>query len=178
MSESNRSEVTRSRKFAQNGVRQIIKREWTEAEFEAWFASLKTMETPTNTSADIYEIIHTGDKNFQIVAGNAIFWADGIENKTILEAKFVGKPERSPYIENSDYPEFLRIDAIDKLHGAFVRIIEILLSPDNPLTLLRIITNNSEAISFFEKLTREHRIPCKIVIKTETDILSDTEPGS
>lgn len=167
------SDAVSEKDVAPNGVKNIEKREWTETEYKQWFNNLPKESARTNKPADIYQIIHAGDTEYKVSGGNEEFNADGITDKTILEAKFVGNPERSPYIEDSKYPRFLREETNLKIEDEFRRMGIILRDEDNPLTSVRVITNNERAVPYFEKLMRKYGVPGEIIVNKETDILED-----
>ena len=155
---------------AANGVKKIVKREWSPEEYTAWLDSLKHKPTPTNAPEDIYEIIHTGDTNYLLQGNGAEYWADGIENRTVLDAKMVVTPGRSVFLEDSKAPDFIKQKVEAKLRNEFERASKILRDGNNPLTSMRIITNDPKAVPYFEKLMREFQIPGEVVVRTATDI--------
>lgn len=132
---------------------QLVKRQWTEEEYAEWLASLETRDTPRNTPQDLYEITHTGEKNYRLTGGGEKFWADGIEAKTIvLEAKKIVTPERSPFIPTSKLDERLREMINAKVRDEFRRLAFIMLDEANPLTSVRVIVSDAQAKPFFESL--------------------------
>jgi hypothetical protein len=164
--------------IAPNGVPRIVKREWSPDEYKAWFDSLPNQPAKTNTSADIYQIIHAGDTVYTISGGGVEFDADGIRDRTVLEVKFIGDPERSPYVEGSKFPDFIRYrdggpDA--KTRGEFERMGKILRDNNNPLTSVRLITSDPRAVPYFERLMREYNVPGEIIVDTRTDIVDDDQ---
>jgi hypothetical protein len=157
--------------IAPNGVKNITKREWTEGEYKQWFDNLPKESARTNTDADIYQIIHAGEKE-RVVSGSGVkFKADGIADKNILEAKFVGNSARSPYIENSKFPAFLREVTDKKTRSEFERMSKILQDGKNPLTKVRVITNDEKAVPYFQKLMREYNVPGEVILRKEKDII-------
>lgn len=157
--------VKQADELAPNGVKGIIKREWTEAEYKQWFDSLPKKKTPANSEANLYEIEKTGAYNYKVSGGGVDFDVDGIKDKNVLEAKFVGNPSRSPYIEDSALPNFLRQSIDAKTRGEFERVSKILQAGDNPLTSFRVITNDQRSVSYFEKLLREYNVPGQVVVE-------------
>jgi hypothetical protein len=73
----------------------IVKEGWTKERYDKWFATLETKDTPTSARFWLFEIKYTGDKNFLLPGSGGDFWADGISNQTILEAKFILDSARS-----------------------------------------------------------------------------------
>jgi hypothetical protein len=144
----------------------IVKRPWSDQEYSNWLSNLETKNTPRNTPQDLYEIKHTGDKNYRIEGGGEKFWADGIEGKTVvLEAKKIVLPERSPFIPASLIDERFRNIIISKVEDEFRRIALILRDEGNPLTSVRIIISDAQAKPFFESLLLDHALPGKVVIE-------------
>ena len=155
---------------APNGVQKIVKREWTQEEYKNWFDNLPIKETPINGPEDIYEVIHTGPLNYKVSGGGADYWADGISSSIVLDAKFVINAERSLFIRDSKFPDFLRARAEGRLRDEFERIGKVLHDNGNPLTSLRVITSDARAVPFFEQLMREYDIPGEVVVEPEIGI--------
>lgn len=128
---------------------------------------VKKQKTPTATRRNLFEIKYTGEENFLIVGGGQQFWADGVENRTVLEVKLVLDLRKSPYILGSKTPEYVRANVIAEARSEFERIALILKDDNNPLTELRVIVNEPKAAPFFESLLNEFQIYGEVVIKTE-----------
>ena len=144
----------------------IVKLLWSDAESDAWFASLETRRTPRNTAQDIYEIRHAGEYNYRIEGGGEKFWADGIEEHTVvLEAKKIVLPERSPFIPTSKIDARVREIIRAKVGDEFRRLEVIMTDEGNPLTSVRVIISDVRAKPFFESLLRDHRLPGEVVVK-------------
>jgi hypothetical protein len=144
----------------------IIKRQWTDEEYEQWLSSLETRSTPRNTPQNLYEIKHAGEKNYRIEGGGEKFWADGIEVKTIvLEAKKIVTPERSPFISTSRIEPRLREIINAKVRDEFRRLAIIMRDEGNPLTSVRIIISDAQAKPFFESLLRDYQLPGDVVVR-------------
>lgn len=154
---------------APNGVQKINKREWSETEYKQWFDNLPKSPAKTASDANIYQLIQVGDTEFTISGNGEKFDADGLADKTVLEAKFVGNPARSPYIEDSKLPPFLRKQIGGKTRDEFARLSRVL-RDNNPLTAVRVITSDEKAVPYFEKLMREYHVPGEVVVKKEKDI--------
>jgi predicted alpha/beta hydrolase len=144
----------------------IVKRPWGDEEYARWFESLETRSTPRNTPQDLYEIRHTGDYNYRIEGGGEKFWADGIEEKTVvLEAKRILTPERSPFIQISRIDVRFREIIIAKVKDEFRRLGVIMRDEGNPLTSVRVIVSDAQAKPFFESLLRDLHVPGEVVVK-------------
>jgi hypothetical protein len=145
----------------------VVKRQWTAEEYAAWFASLVVRRTPAATRRGRFEVKHAGGVNYLLLGGGRQFWADGIEAQTVLEAKLIVKPEQSPFIFGSRCPDFVRESAEGQVRDEFERIKEILLDDRNPLTSVRIITNEERAIPFFTGLLEEYNLRGAVVVRPE-----------
>jgi hypothetical protein len=121
---------------------EIRKTGWTPERYQQWFSSLETRATPSTTAQDLFEIQHTGPLNYLLKGGGVGFWADGISDRRVLEAKMVVNPKKSPFIHGAgaDTPPFIRDRMIDDVRSEMSRIGPILRDEGNPLESLRIIT--------------------------------------
>ena len=145
----------------------LTKPEWNDERYNEWFASLPTKSTPANTPPDLFEIKHTGDKNYLLKGGAEEFWADGIADRTVLEAKMIVAPKRSPFIEGSSVPAMIRREIVAKVRDEFRRASIIMRDESNPLTSMRVLINNADAKSFFGRLMREYDIPGEVIVVRE-----------
>lgn len=141
-----------------------ISKNWTPAQYAEWFSKLETKKTPTNTAPHLYEIKHTGGINYLIKGGGVEFWADGIRDASVIETKMIVNPPRSPYIAGSKTPDFIREKAVADVRGEFDRVAKIVRDDGNPLTSMRVITNDAKAVPFFESLLREYNIPGGVIV--------------
>lgn len=135
---------------------------------EEWVSSFPRKNTPTNTPKDLYEIRHTGPENIQVSGGGESIWADGIRpsDATLLETKYIGNPERSPFIAGSDAPDFIRDSVVAEVDDEFRRYAAVIHDAQTPVEALEVITNDSRAIPFFEDLLQKYGIPGRVVIKS------------
>jgi hypothetical protein len=83
----------------------------------------------------------------------------------LLDAKFIGNPDRSPFISGSKIPDFIRSKITAKLDDEFGRYAAVINDPSNPLTGLRVITNHSGAVPYFQGLMQQHGIPGSVVVR-------------
>lgn len=134
---------------------------------KAWLKQFKRKLTPNNTPADAYEIKHTGSDNILLKGGGKQVWADGVRAKdaTVLEAKYVGKPRRSPYVPSSECPPFLAQGITTKTADEFMRYAAVINDPKTPVDKLQVITNNQAAAPYFNCLMRKYNIPGSVVVK-------------
>ena len=130
---------------------------------EVFKMSLRTMPTPMGSPANLFEIANTGTLNYQIKAGGVEFWADGIIGTTIQESKFLANAERSPFILESNIPQFLRNKILGDVDGEFARMARIIADPTNPLMNVEIITNDPRANQFFLDLLKKHCIDGRVI---------------
>ena len=93
------------------------------------------------------------------------FDADGIRGVTILEAKHIKNPDRSPYIDGSRMPDVVRERVHKDLDNELDRIKRLIEDPGNPLSEVEIITNNREAAKFFLRKLQEFGLKGKIVVR-------------
>lgn len=145
----------------------ILKPEWNDDRYKEWFASLLTKNTPANTLPDIFEIKHTGGRNYLLKGSGEELWADGIADRTVLEAKMIVTPKRSPFISGSSIPETIRGEIVGKVGDEFRRASIIMRDEGNPLTSMRVYINHPGAKPFFEELMREHNIPGEVIVVRE-----------
>lgn len=156
--------------LAPNGVPRIVKHKWSQDECRRWFDSLPTRPARANEPEDIYQRIHAGNTEYRVSGGDQSYWADGIERRTALNAKMVVKAEISPFIEGSGIGDYIRRKIERKLRDEFYRAGQVLHDAGNPLTSLRIITNDVRAVNYFERLMREYNVPGEAVVAAATDL--------
>ena len=133
-------------------------------------ARLRRIRTPTNTQANLFEIEQTGPFNFTVPGGGEQVDIDGFEGATILEAKFINNPSRSPFVEGSDIPDQIREQIIRRERDQFRRLKAVISDPNVPFNRVEIRINDERGVAFFESLLSEFEIPGDVVV-VETDIL-------
>jgi len=141
----------------------------TEAEQAAnqqWLDSLPSKATPVEGAANQYEIHTTGPDNFLMEGGGEQVWADGfrVGDANVLDAKYVGLPERSPFIPDSAMPPVVRDVIVGKLNNEFARYAAVIGDSSNPARALEVITNDPRAVPFFEGLLTKYGIPGRVVV--------------
>jgi hypothetical protein len=134
---------------------------------EAWLKSFQRKATPNNTPADAYEIKYTGPDNVLLRGGGSEVWADGVRasDGTVLEAKYVGKPNRSPYVPGSNCPLFIAEGITTQTDDEFKRYAAVINDPKTPVDKLEVVTNEKAAVPFFQCLMQKHSIPGNVVVK-------------
>ena len=153
---------------ATTGVRAgegIVEAETLAVKYRKWYSGLPLKPTPTSSAEDAFEIANTGSNNYLISGGGKQLWADGIRDTVIQEAKYIGNPERSPFIAGSKIPEFLRTKIVSDVEGEFARMAEIINSGETPLKSVEVITNNAQAVPFFEGLLKNFGLQGKVLVK-------------
>ncbi|MFF5160042.1 DUF6531 domain-containing protein [Streptomyces sp. NPDC000348] len=119
-----------------------------------------------NPAARAYQIRHCGPTEYRATGGGEVVWADGIDSNTaeLLDAKHVGKPKASPFIPTSGMPPFIRDKIVADLDDEFRRYGAVINDPNTPVTGLRVITNHSDAVPFFQGLMQQHGVPGRVVV--------------
>lgn len=84
--------------------------------------------------------------------------------RSILDAKYVGNPGRSPFVPGGNVPDFIQEKIDAKMADEFARYAAVINDPGNPLTGLRVITNDQGAVPYFEDLMQQHGIPGSVVV--------------
>jgi Domain of unknown function (DUF4157) len=152
-----------------------VKQAWAEGKalavaeetFDDWIKQFPRKKTPNNTPRDAYEIQHTGPENIELRGGGEKIWADGVRSTDahLLEAKFVENPASSPFIPGSKCPQFIRDKIVAEVNEEFRRYGAILNDSNTPAKALEVITNDQQAVPFFQDLLTKYNIPGQIVVK-------------
>jgi len=131
------------------------------------FDDLPTRNNVARGDAGAYQSRTVGDTGYQLSGGGANVWADGIDETTNMaqDAKYVGNEGRSPFIEDSNIPRFIRDKMMANLNDEFIRYSQVINDPSNEIKGLEIITNNPNAVSTFEDLMNTHHIPGTVIVK-------------
>jgi RHS repeat-associated protein len=137
------------------------------AEFDGWARTLPQKKTPTTTPNDRYEVAQTGEQNYLVSGGGEKIWADGLDSAStsVLEAKFIADPARSPFVAGSSVPEFIRTKIVAEVTDEFRRYGAVVADPSNPLTQVQVIVNDAAAAPFFADLMRRLEIPGHVVVR-------------
>ena len=111
---------------------------------------------------------HCGSEEYLVEATNGQkVWADGVRSSDacLLEAKFIGNAERSPFILGSKIPEALRNRIRAELAEEFSNYAAVIRDPQTPFVRLEVITNDARAVPFLEGLLEQFGIAGKGVVK-------------
>jgi len=156
-----------SQPAAHRAVERAAERAALRAEVAAWKAGLPTRLTPGRTARDLFEIRQTGPYNYLLRGGGEEIWADGIRVSRghALEAKFVERPARSPFVNGSTTPAFIRGAIRNEVEDEFRRYAAVILGRNNPLRGLEVITNDPAAVPYFEALLRRFGLDGRVVVR-------------
>jgi hypothetical protein len=135
--------------------------------FTEWSSKLPAKQTPANSDASRYEIAKAGPRNYQVKgAGEEPIWADGLRASDghVLEAKYVGDAARSPYVDGSACPEFLRAKTLVDLEREFQRYAAVIRDRSNPVVGLEVIVSDVRAVPLFERLLSKFSIPGQVIV--------------
>lgn len=112
-----------------------------------------------------YQVTHAGDCEYLCTGGGQSVWADGIDATTLLDAKFVGNPARSPFIPGSAIPDRIRGMIHAQTESEFSRYAAVIADPGNPFTGLRVITKHQGAVPYFQGLMSRFGINGSVVVR-------------
>ncbi|MBO0885201.1 MAG: hypothetical protein J2P17_33710, partial [Mycobacterium sp.] len=113
-----------------------------------------------------YQVAHTGNCEQLCVGGGSQVWADGVEGiDTLLDAKYVGNPGRSPFVPGSAIPDKIRGFINAQVESEFSRYADVIADTTNPFERLRVITNEQDAVPYFEGLLSKFGIPGEVVVR-------------
>jgi len=138
---------------------------------EAFVAGLRQSSTPTGKASGRFEVIHAGPTNYRVPIPHSSQTSkraldiDGFDGTTVLEVKFLGNRARSPRLEGSAAPKFLKQIMRDQDADEFFRIRLLLNDPGNPFTNARVITNDKALVPYLRNLLDGFEIPGEVVVK-------------
>jgi len=139
-------------------------------EVDRYVGGLYWKVTPTATAADLFEVEQTGLYNYRVVGGGVTIDIDGFRGSTILEAKYVGNANRSPYLSGSKAPDFLRDKILRQQEYEFQRFKAVIDDPTVPFSRLDVLTNDAVALPYFRALLNTYNIP-GTVLTVPTEVL-------
>jgi len=84
------------------------------AEADRFVAGLQRFDTPSSTLAGQFEIEQTGPYNYRVPGGGTAIDIDGYVSSTVLDAKFIRDPAKSPYVNGSDVPQLIREKVLEQ----------------------------------------------------------------
>jgi hypothetical protein len=139
----------------------------TPEEVQAWADGLPRVDTPQTTPNGLYEVAQTGPYNYTVPALGETISADGIRasDARLLEAKYVGSPDRSPFIDGSSCPDGLRTTILAKVDDEFRRYAFALNDPGNPVKEMEVIVNDERAVPYFSRLLDKYGINGQVVVR-------------
>ncbi len=132
-----------------------------------WASQFEKRQTPSHSPNYQFQIKFAGTQEIRVQGGGEKIWADGIraEDGFLLECKFIVQPDRSPFIEDSQIPKFIREKIVNSVTDEFVRYAAIINDPNTPINALEVIINNPSAAAFFQELLQQYQIPGRVVYK-------------
>jgi hypothetical protein len=138
-----------------------------QATAQAWAKELPTKMTPVNDARGVYEVNQTGEANMLMKGGDQQIWSDGFrtEDGNALEAKYISKPGRSPFIEGSKAPDFIRQKALDDITSEVTRYGAVVTDPTTPVRALEVVTNDPDAAPVFARLMQDLGVPGRVVVR-------------
>lgn len=97
--------------------------------------------------------------NYRVVGGGTKIDIDGYQGTAILEAKFIDKPGRTPFVEDSKIPPFLRDKIRKEQAHEFERLNAVIKDPEVPFNKLEVRINEPLAKPYFQSLIDKYEIP-------------------
>jgi RHS repeat-associated protein len=110
-----------------------------------------------------YQMSVAGMVEVRLRGGGEKIWADGVDGTSILDAKYVsGKssPFIPPGIKNAKVQGFIDADIANEMR----RYAAVIGDGGNRYTDLRIITNNSDAVPYFEEMMAKYGVPGSVSV--------------
>ena len=91
--------------------------------------------------------------------GTPPLWVAGIDERTaaMVHVEWIADPATSPLVQSSAAPDAVRRAAVIDLVVLFGRYREVLDDAGNPLTAVRIITNDAAAVPFLSWVCEQSR---------------------
>src|SRR5580658_4566130 len=149
----------------------------TAAEIEAYVAGLPSKPTPTSSNSGLFEVEHTGSLNYRVSGGGTAIDVDGIEGSTLQDAKYVGSPSNSPYVDGSNVPDFLRQKVLAQQDYEIQRYQAVIGDPAVPFDSLDVLTNEPAAVPYFQRLLDSYGLPGQVrVVETNVPQIGPKAP--
>jgi hypothetical protein len=137
------------------------------AAFDEWLQQAERRPLPVKPEEPYgFQRRHAGTEELLVKGGGEKVWADGARasDAHLIDAKYVEKPDTSPFVIGSTCDDAVRQLIRKKEANQFSRYAAVILDPKTPVVGLEVIVNDSRAVSFFEALLREFRIPGRVVV--------------
>jgi hypothetical protein len=148
--------------------RPFAKPQSSSQQVQSWASQFPTKQTPNNGDPrNTYEIRQTGPVNTEVRGGNEKIWADGIDipDGQLQDAKYIADPAKSPYVDGSKVPDFIRESIRDDFEDEVRRYGAVINDPNTPVTGLQIITNEPQAVPYFQSALQKYSVPGSVVVK-------------
>ncbi|OQW92576.1 MAG: hypothetical protein BWK78_01290 [Thiotrichaceae bacterium IS1] len=131
-----------------------------------WMKSLPKRVTPTYSLPYQYQIKHAGPEEFQVAGGGQEIWADGLRltDGFLLECKFIDQPDRSPFVADSQIPDFIRQRIVTQVADEWYRYAAVINDSQTPVMGLEVITNEPRAVPFFQDLLDRYGMNGRVVV--------------
>ncbi|MFE7278580.1 restriction endonuclease fold toxin-2 domain-containing protein [Streptomyces sp. NPDC057623] len=110
-----------------------------------------------------YQMSVAGMIEVRLRGGGEKIWADGVSGTSIIDAKFVSSkssPFIPPGIKNAKVQGFIDRDIANEMR----RYAAVIGDSANHYTNLRIITNNSAAVPYFEGMMAKYGVPGSVSV--------------
>jgi hypothetical protein len=135
--------------------------------FDAWAAQAERRPARQSADAYLYQREQAGTEELLLKGGGQQVWADGVRGRdaTLLEAKYIDAPDKSPFIAGSKCHERIRTLVREEVSEEFRRYAAVIKDPRTPAVALEVITNDARAAPFFESLLKHHDIPGQVVVR-------------
>jgi len=106
----------------------------------------------------------TGPLNYRVVGGGTAIDADGFNGSTLLDAKYVGDPSISPYVDGSKVPAFLRDKILAQQQYEFARYQAVIADPSVPFDSLNVLTNETSAVPYIQRVFDKYQVPGEVKV--------------
>ena len=133
---------------------------------EIYKRSLQRIPALRGTPEREWEVANTGGYNFLILGGGVKYKADDVVGDTVVEVKYVGSPQNSPYVNASSMREDIRaLIRAEKIEPGFARLAAVIKDPTNPLTKVEIVVNHPAAVPYFVDLIKKFGLNGRVVVR-------------
>lgn len=130
-----------------------------------WLAEQDVRPEPRQGPAYDYQRDVAGDL-VKIRDGDVSLDADGYlaDEGYTVEAKYAGKPGRSPFVDGSEAPSFLRDQVSRDLRSELERTQQLINSGSNPIRAVVIRVNDPAAVSWATRILQEVGVPGRVEV--------------